>query len=312
MSNNKPNSKTHLIAGFTGGLLSAITLQPLDLLKTRIQQQSDSTILKNSNLIHNIYNIKNVKNLSNIFELWKGTLPSALRTSIGSALYLTCLNYFRSSLAKKNFNQIQNQNQNFSSSNLPKLSMKENLLTGALTRAFVGFLTMPFTVIKTRYESTLYNYNSLNHAIKSIYNENNLPTKVNGIKNFFLGFNATTVRDAPYAGIYVLIYEKFKLILNNYKNNNSLSINSSLINSSSAIIAASLATTITAPFDTIKTRMQLNPKTYNSFLKTFKLILTNEKFKILFQGLSLRLTRKALSAGIAWCIYEEIVTKLTI
>lgn len=294
MSESKNSS--HLIGGFAGGLTSSVILQPFDLLKTRLQQ-SQSGNLRST-----------IKSLDSYSQLWRGTLPSALRTSIGSALYLASLNVFRTAIAQGKI-QTNVQSNIVSSSTLPRLSMAENLVTGGLTRGFVGFLTMPVTVIKVRYESTMYNYNSLWQAVKSIYT-------VEGIWGFFSGFAATAARDAPYAGLYVLLYEQSKVTLPKVFNvtrasdANSQLFNfkrSALINSMSAFLAASLATTITAPFDTVKTRMQLEPTRFQKFFKSFGLIIKNEGFLRLFDGLSLRLTRKAFSAGIAWGIYEEII-----
>ncbi|GMG44987.1 unnamed protein product [Ambrosiozyma monospora] len=80
----------HLIAGFSGGLASAVCLQPLDLIKTRVQQSSSTSILTV---------FKEVKSVS---QLWRGTVPSAIRTSMGSAMYLTSLNMIRITLRQIN------------------------------------------------------------------------------------------------------------------------------------------------------------------------------------------------------------------
>lgn len=282
-------STSHLIGGFFGGLTSSVTLQPFDLLKTRLQQNHEMTLTKT------------FKELNSIKSLWRGTLPSAIRTSVGSALYLSSLNLFRSTLARNT-----GQNSSVTTSALPKLSTELNLLTGFITRAMVGFITMPITIIKVRFESSLYNYKSITQAIQDIYQKE-------GSAGFLKGSGATIARDAPYAGIYVGLYEWWKLSLSRLIKNDSGMANfqtSTVINSSSALLAASLATTITAPFDTIKTRMQLQPKKFQHFNKTFMTLIKNEGWRSLFDGLSLRLTRKAMSAGIAWGIYEEII-KLT-
>ncbi|CAM9010879.1 unnamed protein product [Wickerhamomyces anomalus] len=293
MSENKTSS--HLIGGFAGGLTSSVILQPFDLLKTRLQQSQGSSLRST------------IKNLNSYSQLWRGTLPSALRTSIGSSLYLASLNVFRTAIAQRKITTTKSTI--ISSSTLPRLSMAENLISGGLTRGFVGFLTMPVTVIKVRYESTMYNYDSLWGAMKSIY-------KKEGTRGFFNGFAATAARDAPYAGLYVLLYEQSKVSIPIFfqitkasdSNVNLFNFKrSALINSMSAFLAASLATTITAPFDTIKTRMQLEPTKFNGFFKSFGVIIKSEGFIRLFDGLSLRLTRKAFSAGIAWGIYEELI-----
>lgn len=293
MSNTKNSS--HFIGGFCGGLTSAICLQPFDLLKTRLQQQSNDGL------------IRTIKELGNIKELWRGTLPSALRTSIGSALYLSCLNYMRTSIAIRNHEYGMNK-----SSMLPQLTMGENLVTGAVSRGIVGYITMPITVIKVRYESTMFRYNSLQDAIIDI-------NKREGYRGFFKGFGATCLRDTPYSGIYVLLYEKSKQIMPKYiipkrmikyEGEQYSTSTSTMINSIGAIVSASLATSITAPFDTIKTRMQLEPKKFTNSYKTFNIIIREERINNLFRGLSMRLARKSLSAGIAWSIYEELVKRI--
>jgi solute carrier family 25 protein 38 len=183
--------------------------------------------------------------------------------------------------------------------------MAENLVTGAVTRLFVGFITMPITVLKVRYESTMYRYDSLIGAMKCI-------NETEGIRGFFRGFTATCMRDAPYAGLYVLFYEQSKVMIPKFlphrpDGSNFGTTTAAMINSFSAFGAAALATTITGPFDTIKTRMQLQPKRFTSFFQAGCRIVREEGGVRLFDGLSLRLTRKAFSAGIAWGIYEEII-----
>ncbi|QLG72468.1 hypothetical protein HG535_0D01760 [Zygotorulaspora mrakii] len=295
MSEGFSKTRSHLVGGFFGGLSAAITLQPLDLLKTRIQQSKTTSI----------WSI--ISQLNSPIELWRGTVSSAIRTSVGSALYLSSLHMMRVALASNKGSEFTLNK----SSRLPQLQMYENLLTGALARGLVGYFTMPITVLKVRYESTFYKYTSLGEATRHIYKEE-------GIKGFFRGFGPTCLRDAPYSGIYVLLYEKTKTILpsilpsrmiNQDIDGNFTTYTSTTVNALSAIFSASLATTITAPFDTIKTRMQLEPSKFRSFFGSLDQIIRHEGFFTIFSGLSMRLARKALSAGIAWGIYEEIIKR---
>lgn len=284
----------HLAAGFIGGLTSAVALQPLDLIKTRIQQTPKTTI-------RSIF-----KSIKSPLELWRGTVPSGLRTSVGSALYLSMLNISRTQMAKYSSSSSLEIKTGGGSSKLPKLSVWENMITGVIARASIGIITMPITIIKVRFESNLYQYKSILGATNAIYSNE-------GLKGFFRGVGPTCLRDAPYAGLYVSFYEHLKVSLplffkiKDSNNTGILSMSSSaLINSTSAVIASVLATGVTAPFDTIKTNMQLNPKLYKDFTSTTVLLL-KEDWKRFFDGLSLRLLRKAGSASIAWCIYEELV-----
>ncbi|ANB11789.1 hypothetical protein AWJ20_9 [Sugiyamaella lignohabitans] len=300
----KASPTSHLYAGFASGITSSILLQPLDLLKTRVQQSGEATITSA------------FKELTSFRALWRGTVPSALRMSIGSGLYFTTLNSTRAYLQQRNYNKLlQDHDKDTTSkagnaglgdsSSLPKLGMYENLASGAFVRGVVGFMTMPITVIKVRYESSMYNYTSMWNAVQSVYRNH-------GVRGYFYGYGATFARDAPYAGLYVLFYEKSKEIVNNLfpSTERRSTVTAAIMNSSSAFFSAGLATTITSPFDTIKTRVQLNPVKYKGFFQAAKIMVKEDGFIRFFDGLSLRLSRKALSAGISWCIYEEIVRRL--
>ena len=310
-----PKTSRHLIGGFVGGLTAAVVLQPLDLIKTRIQQQpKNTTNITNKSIFHQVIHIAR----TNPLQLWRGTLPSTIRTSIGSGLYLSVLNTMRTTVATYRYPSV-NKIQRNKSSELPKLSMRDNLLTGAVARGIVGYITMPVTVIKVRYESTLYNYTSLTHAVTEVY-------KSEGIRGFFKGFGATCLRDVPYAGLYVLLYEKSKSLIPmflpramvRYQDDSDGSGGgekmfstgtATLVNTVGAFMSAGVATTLTAPFDTVKTRMQLEPQKFRNFVMSFGILVRNEGFSSLLSGLSMRLTRKAFSAGIAWGIYEELIKR---
>ena len=164
-----------------------------------------------------------------------------------------------------------------------------------------------------RYESSLYTY-------KSIWGAGTAILKTEGLKGFFSGFGATAIRDAPYAGLYVLFYEESKRRLSKLSTITPLgdklglqegmkSSSSVPINFSSSILAAGLATAITNPFDAVKTRLQLMPGKYGNTVKACSQMVREEGFQSLFQGLGLRMGRKAISAGLAWTLYEELVRR---
>lgn len=298
-----PDVTAHLVAGAIAGLVSAVTLQPFDLLKTRLQQQQLTSKHEVRTSI-----TKELRKLTEMKDLWRGTLPSTLRTSIGAGLYFTILSKMRTNWAEHKSKKDLSINIKSGSSVLPKLTPIENLTTGFIARAIVGYITMPITIIKTRFESNLYQYNSMTESIQGIYLGDNKTIHTGGsIRNFFKGSVATLARDCPYAGLYVLTYELFKNDLMPVLVPTGLGDNrSGVINSVAAVLAASTCTTITAPFDAIKTRLQLTNET--SMMKAMKTLIHEEGgVRNLFRGLLLRLGRKGISAGISWCIYEEII-----
>ena len=162
---------------------------------------------------------------------------------------------------------------------------------------------MPVTVIKVRYESDLYNYKSISSAARAIY-------KGEGAKGFFSGFGATAVRDAPYAGLYVVFYEACKSRLNKLvaKDGDRTGAGAAAgINATSGVIAAGTATAITNPFDAVKTRLQLMPQKYGNMVKATRLMLLEDGVRGFFDGLALRMGRKAISSALAWTVYEELI-----
>lgn len=250
-------------------------------------------------------------------QLWRGTLPSVIRTGLGSALYFSTLNALRQRVASSNIlamnGTIRKNTGTDSSSSLPRLSNMANLATGATARASAGIVMMPVTVIKVRYESSLFSYRSISEAGKAIL-------KTEGIKGFFSGFGATAVRDAPYAGLYVLFYEQSKSRLSWLQSatpsveeprlpTGMASSKSVSINFLSGVLAAGLATAITNPFDAVKTRLQLMPEKYGNMIKASQRMVREDGFKGFFNGLGLRMGRKAISSALAWTIYEELVKR---
>ncbi|RYP47025.1 hypothetical protein DL769_011346 [Monosporascus sp. CRB-8-3] len=172
---------------------------------------------------------------------------------------------------------------------------------------------MPLTVIKVRYESNLYSYRSITGAARDIYKTERIP-------GFFAGFGATAARDAPYAGLYVLTYEEFKKRLSSFCNHTLVSSAadhkagmagslSATINFASGALAGATCSFISNPFDAVKTRIQLQPHSYRNMAQASRRMILEEGVRSLYDGLILRMTRKALSSALAWMVYEELVRR---
>jgi len=306
----------HFVAGLSSGVTTAFLLQPADLLKTRVQQSRASSLTLALREI--------LSGPTPIRKLWRGTTPSVIRTGAGSALYFGMLNQMRQYAARTSLPAPITAGVVGSStpspSSLPKLSNTANLLTGALARTGAGFLMSPVTVLKVRYESSYYSYTSLASAARDIL-------ATNGLRGFFAGFGATAVRDAPYAGLYVVFYEQAKSQLGGLayfasgqkkqqqlreggvQVGSSYSGSTVLVNFMSGLLAAASATAITNPFDAIKTRLQLMPERYGNMVQAARLMLREEGVRSLFDGLALRMGRKALSSALAWTVYEELIRR---
>ncbi|KAI0772553.1 solute carrier family 25 member 38 [Trametes elegans] len=306
------NVSQHLLSGALSGFASTIILQPFDLLKTRIQQPDHLNKLKHAPLHPQSTLIfrtaSDIVKSKGVLGLWRGTTATLLRNVPGVALYFTGLNQFRAFLATSlYFAPLRAQSApSYSTSTLPKLTAQGNLLAGAVTRVAVGLVLNPFSVLKARYESSYYSYNSLPQAFLGLVRS--------GPSEIFRGAVASSLRDAPYAGIFVVFYEHIKSSLSNAIAVPSSTVvpipisTSTAVNSLSAASAGALATLATQPFDVLKTKMQVRSEAkYRGLLSTVGAIWQLRGLPGFFDGATLRMSRKIFSSAIGWAVYEGVL-----
>ncbi|KAJ7067840.1 solute carrier family 25 member 38 [Mycena amicta] len=285
------NIKQQLGSGALSGFASTIFLQPFDLLKTRLQQGDGMVTTRNTATLFQTSRA--------IFGSGGGTGVSLVRNVPGISFYLTGLTQLRTVMARSPYFSAPGRPDTRNSSVLPKLSSQGNLLAGATTRVAVGFLLNPFSVLKARYESNMYSYTSLSSALVSIARQ--------GPSELFRGFLASSLRDAPYAGIFVVVYEGTKRQLASAFPLNS-DAQSAFVHTMSGASAGAIATMATHPFDVIKTKVQVRTENrYQGFFRTTRTIWDQRGFMGFFDGASLRMTRKILSSAIGWAVYESVL-----
>ncbi|KAF8075889.1 solute carrier family 25 member 38 [Lyophyllum atratum] len=292
------NVGQQLLSGALSGLATTVCLQPFDLLKTRMQQ-GDGKLRLQRNVI--LGTARDVLAKDGVAGLWRGTAASLIRNVPGVAMYMTSLTQLRTLMATSPYFQMfRAQTHNTKNSSvLPTLTNGGNLLAGATTRVSVGFFLNPFSVLKARYESNMYAYQSLPSALISITRQ--------GPSELLRGFMASSLRDAPYAGIFLVCYEGIKRktysIVPTTTNGHAAAIHSI-----SAASAGAIATLATHPFDVIKTKIQVRSEDrYHGLFRTIRTIWQQRGIVGYFDGASLRLSRKVLSSAIGWAVYEGLL-----
>ncbi|GMK53744.1 hypothetical protein CspeluHIS016_0103300 [Cutaneotrichosporon spelunceum] len=288
----------HLTSGALSGLTSAVCLQPLDLLKTRLQQGYN--VGRKRHRLGPV--VRQVIRDDGITGLWRGTVPTVARNVPGVALYFYMLSAIRHELALVPYFSRTTASSEGKRSALAQLSSSGNLVAGAVARTSVGFVLNPITVIKARFESNAYaEYRSLTGAFRHLLASE-------GVRGLFQGFTATAVRDAPYAGLYVVFYEKGKELASKALSvRPEISVPNAALHSGSAVSASVLATILTSPADCVKTRMQVAPAENPSILSAMRHIYADLGLVGFFAGSSLRISRKAASSAIAWTVYEGLL-----
>lgn len=274
---NSPLVKS-FVAGSLSGTCSTILFQPLDLVKTRIQSPV-ALGQRGSGLLAVVYTV--VRN-EKLVGLWKGIVPSLSRTVPGIGVYFSSLHWMKTNLG----------------SNDP--SPLESMCMGAGARSVSGLSTLPFTVIKTRFESGFYNYKGVTQALVAIY-------KVEGSKGLYSGLSATLLRDAPFSGLYLMCYTQVKKIV---KQSDVIDSQNPLVHFSSGIIAGCFAAIVTQPADVVKTHMQLYPDKFSSFRQVVMHVYQKDGSVGFLRGVVPRTMRRTLMAALAWTVYEQMMTTL--
>uniref|UniRef100_A0A8C5QWR9 Mitochondrial glycine transporter n=1 Tax=Leptobrachium leishanense TaxID=445787 RepID=A0A8C5QWR9_9ANUR len=268
------------LCGSLSGTCSTLLFQPLDLVKTRLQALPLSATGRQPGMLRLFITI--IHN-ENILGLWKGVSPSFLRCIPGVGLYFSTLY-----AAKQHFFLEQDP------------SPLESVLLGAGSRTLTGVCMLPFTVLKTRYESGKYGYRSVYGALQHIY-------RTEGPRGLFSGLTATLLRDAPFSGIYLMFYTQAKKIVLQEQIDPSFSL---LLNFGCGIFAGILASLATQPADVIKTHMQLSCEKYQWTVQAANVIFKNHGVTGFFRGGVPRALRRTLMAAMAWTVYEEMMEKM--
>ncbi|KNZ43771.1 hypothetical protein VP01_987g2 [Puccinia sorghi] len=148
-----PPASLHLLSGALSGFASCVVLQPFDLLKTRLQQEHITTTPHKPP--NNIYRISaDLVARDGVLGLWRGTSPTIIRNVPGIAAYFFGLAQLRNTMASLNIlTQQQQQHPLLVPTPPATLSPAGDFLAGVLTRSCVGFVLMPITVVKTRFEA---------------------------------------------------------------------------------------------------------------------------------------------------------------
>lgn len=266
------------LAGVFSGTCSTILFQPLDLLKTRMQFNAvnvGSGSVRMSTVFFNVLQQDKAKGL------WKGLVPSFSRTVPGIAIYFSSIHFVKSKFQ----------------SETP--SLLESALIGAAARTMSGIIVLPFTVLKTRFESGQFNYSGMRKALVLMY-------QTEGARALYSGLTPTLLRDVPFSGIYFMFYTRLKEIAARSVNDTS---NLPAVNFACGLVAGMFASVVTQPADVVKTQMQLYPQKYGSPMKAVMHVYEKDGFDGFVRGIVPRTIRRTMMAALAWSVYEEVIRR---
>lgn len=145
---------------------------------------------------------------------------------------------------------------------------------------------------------TVENYGNSWNAVRGI-------VKTEGVMGMYRAFWIHQMTWAPFNGLYFTSYDACKKAARPYQD----TVPEIVINLSSSLVAASLASVLTSPLDLVKTRLQVqgsNPTIfdYNGPLDAFQKIVKREGVTALFDGVAARVIWLTPRLSIAVPTYE--------
>jgi len=341
MQNNKQQMmltpQQQMMSSGAGALVVSLFMTPLDVVKIRLQTQerlySKKCFLYSNGLMDHIcprtngdppvralhtqqqicdckwYNrpkyfsgttdaFLKISRTEGISSLWSGLSPTLILAVPTTVIYFTMYEQLKVSIDTQR--RAMSTNQDILSGETPKWV---SLSSGGLARLLAVSLVSPMELIRTKMQSKKMPWSDVHKCLKDL-------VKTQGIRGLWNGYTATLLRDVPFSALYWPLYEQCKATMNLYTSNR----DSFLVNFGSGAIAGSVASTVTLPFDVIKTIkqiemgekdiMEVKPGRSRGNMTIAKELVREQGYKGLFTGLIPRLLKVAPACAIMISSYE--------
>ncbi|XP_060756240.1 probable mitochondrial glutathione transporter SLC25A40 isoform X2 [Neoarius graeffei] len=304
-----------MVASCSGALLTSLFVTPLDVIKIRLQAQTNPLVKGKcfvycNGLMDHICMCENgngkawykprghfngtldafikIVRMEGIKSLWSGLPPTLIMAVPATVIYFTSYEQLCAAL---------------------RLRMGERAdmappLAGASARVGAATLISPLELIRTKLQSEKQSYRQLSTVIRSA-------VRTEGWLALWRGLGPTLFRDVPFSAMYWYSYENGKAWLCRYNKTTEPTFSIAFI---SGAVSGSIASIVTLPFDVAKTRRQvelgelqarrLSPQASASTYNVMKRIVAESGVKGLFAGFMPRLIKVAPACAIMISSYE--------
>jgi solute carrier family 25 aspartate/glutamate transporter 12/13 len=274
--------------GIAGGI-GAFAVYPIDLVKTRLQNQRSNVV--GEVLYRNAFDcIKKVyQNEGGIRAFYRGVLPQLVGVAPEKAIKITV-----NEVVRKRFTDPETG----------RISIWAEILAGGMAGGCQVSVTNPLEIVKIRLQmageaARLEGGDSARrsavHVIKQL-----------GVLGLYKGAAACLWRDVPFSMIYFTAYAHLKKdVFHEGLDGKKLSFGELLL---SAGIAGMPAAYLTTPADVVKTRLQTQARAgqtvYKGVMDGFKTILKEEGVRALYKGGLARVIRSSPQFAVTLSVYE--------
>jgi len=319
------DSKQQMMASGVGALMVSFFMTPLDVVKIRLQAQerlySKKCFLYSNGIMDHLcprtngdpppralhtaaeicdckwYNrpryfngtldaIFKISRTEGVKSLWSGLSPTLVLAVPTTMIYFTTYEQLKSVIHRQVFRGNENQ----------PTPAWISLTSGGLARIWAVTFVNPLELVRTKMQSQKMAFYQVRSCLTDLI-------KTRGITGLWSGYTATLLRDVPFSALYWPLLELTKAQFEQ---------DTFAVNFISGAVAGTVASTITLPFDVVKTIQQidmgenLNVKTGASRTNAeiFRSILKEQGPKGLFTGLAPRILKVAPACAIMISSYE--------
>ncbi|KYN42451.1 Calcium-binding mitochondrial carrier protein Aralar1, partial [Trachymyrmex septentrionalis] len=268
------------VLGAVGGAVGATAVYPIDLVKTRMQNQRTGSFIGELMYRNSFDCCKKVIRHEGFFGLYRGLMPQLMGVAPEKAIKLTVNDFVRDKFMDKNGN----------------LPLYGEIVSGACAGGSQVIFTNPLEIVKIRLQVAGEIAGGSKVRAWTVVKEL-------GLFGLYKGARACFLRDVPFSAIYFPMYAHTKARLadeGGYNTPLSLLV--------SGAIAGVPAAALVTPADVIKTRLQVVARegqtTYNGLLDCARKIFKEEGARAFWKGATARVFRSSPQFGVTLFTYE--------
>ncbi|MCJ1395250.1 hypothetical protein MMC18_008134 [Xylographa bjoerkii] len=288
--NNKNSISPPLIesiAGFTAGVTTTFVVQPLDVIKTRLQvdRASNARLGSSSRIVQRIF-----RDEGGFLALYRGLSPNLIGNSVSWALYFLWYDQIKHGLLA--YHGIRQG-----------LSYYDYFLASGTAGILTAICTNPIWVIKTRMLST-----SAKHpgAYTSIWDGTRRIYQVDGLSGFYRGL-VPSLFGVSHGALQFMAYEQMKKWRGTHGSAEQQQQYSNLDFLIFSGLSKTFAGTLTYPYQVIRARLQTYDadQTYKSARDVVRQVWKQEGISGFYKGLGPNLFRVVPSSCVMFLMYEN-------
>ncbi|XP_055327973.1 calcium-binding mitochondrial carrier protein Aralar1-like isoform X2 [Paramacrobiotus metropolitanus] len=268
--------------GSVAGAVGATAVYPIDLVKTRMQNQRSRAHLEELLYKNSIDCFKKVVRYEGILGLYRGLLPQLVGVAPEKAIKLTMNDFIRDKIVDET----------------GLIPLWGEILAGGTAGASQVVFTNPLEIVKIRLQVSGEVASTQKIRAGSVMREL-------GFRGLYKGARACFLRDIPFSAIYFPTYAHAKVWFQDEHGHNSML---SLLGA--AALAGIPAASLVTPADVIKTRLQVAARkgqtTYSGLLDCARKIWAEEGGRAFWKGAGARVLRSSPQFGVTLMTYEML------